>query len=118
MLDDAEVVGDEQVGELEFLLEASQQVQDLGLDGDIQGRDGLIGNDQLWPQGKGPGYADALPLAAAELVGIAVHLLSRQPDLLHEQGHFLLPIPPPFTPWINRGSPMVLPALLRGLSDE
>jgi hypothetical protein len=40
------VVGDDQHGEVVLLFHADQQVDDLGLDGDIQGRYRLVGNDQ------------------------------------------------------------------------
>jgi len=93
VFDDAEIVGDEQVGQLEFPLQAPQQVQDLGLDGDIQRRDGLVGDDQLRPQGQRPGNPDPLPLAAAELVGVAAHLLPREPHLFHEPGRLLVALP-------------------------
>ena len=38
VLDHAHVVGDEQVGQAELALEAAQQVEDLGLDRDVEGR--------------------------------------------------------------------------------
>ena len=66
--DDAEVVGDEEVGEAELLLQVLEQVEDLGLDRDVERRDGLVGDDQLRVQGERPGDADALALAAGELV--------------------------------------------------
>lgn len=37
MLDDPDVVGDKQVAEAEFIFKLIKQVQDLGLDADIQG---------------------------------------------------------------------------------
>ena len=69
--DDREVVGDEQVGQAESLLEALEQVDDLGLDRDVEGADGLVGDDEVGLERQGPGDADALPLAAGELVRIA-----------------------------------------------
>ena len=56
--DDPQVVGDEEVGQAVALLELGQEVQDLGLDGDVQGGDGLVGDDQ-------PGFrasARAIPI--------------------------------------------------------
>jgi hypothetical protein len=66
--DDAEVVADEEVGEAELGLQVLEQVDDLRLDRDVEGRDGLVADDELGPQGQGPGDADALALAAGELV--------------------------------------------------
>ena len=72
-LHDREVVGDEEVGQpLSSLLQVLQQVDDLGLDGDVEGRDGLVADDERGVAGQGAGDADALALAAGELVGEAV----------------------------------------------
>ena len=43
----AHVVGDQDDGRIQFVLEVPDQVQDFGLHGDVQGRGGLIGNQQL-----------------------------------------------------------------------
>ena len=44
---DIEVVGDEEIGQPESFLQVLQQVDDLGLDGNIQGGDRLVGDDQI-----------------------------------------------------------------------
>jgi hypothetical protein len=46
MLDDAEVMGDEQVGETELLLEILQEVDDLCLDRHVERRNRFITDDQ------------------------------------------------------------------------
>jgi len=66
--DHAQVVGDEQIGQTQLVLQVLQQVDDPGLDGDIQGRDRLVADDKLWIGGQSAGDADALPLPAGELV--------------------------------------------------
>ena len=78
--DDREVVGDEQVGQLELVLEAFEQVDDLGLDRDVQGADRFVGDDQIRVECQRPGNADPLALAAAEFVGIAVAVVRVEPD--------------------------------------
>ena len=55
-------MGNEDVGEVHLLLEADHQVEDLGLDGDIEGEDGLVADDELGLEGNGAGDADALAL--------------------------------------------------------
>ncbi len=70
--DDAEVVGDHQQGGAGFLLQPQQQVQDLGLDGGVQGGGGLVGDDQLGVQRDGHRDHGALPHAAGELVRVVV----------------------------------------------
>ena len=70
--DDGEVVGDEEIGEAEAILKLLEEVDDLGLDRDIKGREGLIGDDEPGLDGEGAGDADTLPLTAGELVREAV----------------------------------------------
>src|SRR3972149_5122218 len=66
-----EVVRDKKIGEAEPLLQLFQEIEDLGLDGNIQCRDGLITNDKLWLQRQGAGDANPLSLATPPLVRIA-----------------------------------------------
>ncbi len=47
VLDHAHVVGDEQIGQAKFGLELLELVQDLGLDRDVEGRDGLVAHDEF-----------------------------------------------------------------------
>ena len=53
-----QVVGDEQVGQPQVGLQLGQQAQDLGLDEDVQGGDGLVQDDDLRLEGQGPGDGD------------------------------------------------------------
>ena len=69
---------DEQVREAELILEIGQQVEDLRLDGDVQGAGGLVADDEPGVQSQGTGDADPLPLAAGELVGVSVRGLPSQ----------------------------------------
>ena len=81
MLDHAQVVGDEQVGQAELALQILQDVQHLRLDGNIQRRDRLVADDELRAQGQGAGNADALALAAGKLVRVAAGVVVFQADL-------------------------------------
>ena len=45
--DDTEVVGDEQDRHLALRLQPAQQVEDLGLDGHVEGGGGFVGDEQL-----------------------------------------------------------------------
>ena len=65
--DDAEVVRDEEIGQVELLLQLDEQVEHLRLDGDVEGGHRLVGDDELGADGESAGDADALALAAAEL---------------------------------------------------
>src|SRR5512143_713372 len=82
MLHNGQVVGDDDVRKLEFFLNVFKKVNHLGLNRNIEGRDRLIADDQLRIEGKGPGNPDPLPLAAAELMGIALGVLGIEPYLL------------------------------------
>ena len=61
------VVGDEQIGEAELVLQVLQQVDDLGLDRDVERGDRLVENEQARLQRQCPRDADALLLPAREL---------------------------------------------------
>src|SRR5262249_30912241 len=76
----AEVVGDEDIGEAVQVLQIGEEVEDLGLDGHVEGGDGLVGDDQPRVHGERPGDADALALPPGELVGVPVDVRRRQPD--------------------------------------
>ena len=82
--DDREVVGDEEVGDPELALEVPQEVEDLGLDRDVERRDRLVADDQLRLERDRPGDPDPLALAAGELVRVAVVVLRVQADPLHQ----------------------------------
>ena len=69
---DGQVVGDKQVGEVVARLEVLEQIDDLSLDRHVEGADRLIADDELRVEHKGPGDADALPLAATELVRVTI----------------------------------------------
>ena len=80
VLDDGEVVGDEQVGQAELLLEVVEQVQHLALDRHVEGGDRLVADDELRVERERPGDPDALALAAGELVRVAVDVALVEPD--------------------------------------
>ena len=84
---DREVVGDDDVGEPELLLQLLQEVEHLGLHRDVEGRDRFVGDDEFGIDAECAGDADPLPLPAGELVGILAQGLRREPDRfeqLHE----------------------------------
>src|SRR5262249_26130911 len=84
MLDHREVVGDEEIGEAELLLEVHQEVDDLRLDRYVERRDRFVADDERGVEGERPGDADALALAAGELVRIALHRLPPEADLAED----------------------------------
>ena len=72
--DDAKVVGDEHDRGVDLVLQSAQQVKDLCLNGHVQRRGGLVGDDQAGIAGQGDGDHHALAHTAGELMGI--HLVN------------------------------------------
>ena len=66
--DDGEVVGDEQDRHAEPGLEVLEQLQDLRLDGDVQGGGRLVGDQEVGLVGQRHGDHHPLALAAGQLV--------------------------------------------------
>ena len=74
--DDAEIVGDDQDRHAQPLLQVRQQIEDLGLDGDVERRRGLVGDQQRGLAGKRHGDHDALAHAARQAVREVVDALA------------------------------------------
>ena len=75
MLDHAQVVGNEQIGQAKLGLQVLEDIQHLRLDGNIQRRNRLIADDELGAQGQGAGNANALALAAGKFVRVAAGMV-------------------------------------------
>ena len=68
----AQVVGDEEDAEPELALEAAQELEDLGRDGDVEGCRGLIGDEEARPREERHPKHGPLQHPAGELVRIGV----------------------------------------------
>jgi hypothetical protein len=77
-------MGDQEIGEVKFLLEFLKKEENLSADGDVESRDGFIGNDERGSKNQGPGNADALALAAGKLVRVAVQGVLGQANAAEE----------------------------------
>ena len=62
MVDDAEVVRDEQVGQPKPVLQVGQQIQHLRLDGDVERGDRFVADDHIRLGSQRPGDRDPLSL--------------------------------------------------------
>src|SRR4029453_17191599 len=80
---------DEQIGKMMLALQVDQQIDHLGLDRYIKRRYRLVAHDQAGVQRQGAGDADALALAAGELMRVVLHLIRPEPDLLKQFGDAL-----------------------------
>src|SRR4051794_6573603 len=85
--DDGEVVRDEEVRQLELVLELLEQVDDLRLDRDVEGRDRLVGDDEVGIQRKRAREADALTLPTGELVRIPARSVRGKADRSQQIAH-------------------------------
>jgi hypothetical protein len=77
-------VRDEQVRQAELVLKLFEEVDDLSLDRDVERRDGLVADDELWVQRQCASEADPLALAAGELVWVPIDCVARQAHDLEE----------------------------------
>ena len=118
VLDDGQVVRDEDVGKRKLLLQVDQQVDDLGLDRDIEGRHRFVADDELRAERERPGDADALPLSPGELVGVAAGLLGGEADLFQEEGDPLGPFPGVPLAVDFQGSLTMRWTVMRGFREE
>ena len=66
------------------VLQVLEQVDDAGLDRHVERRHRLVEHEQLRVERERPGDADALALAAGELVREPVGVLGVQPDERHQ----------------------------------
>ncbi len=64
----------------------------MGLDRDVQSRNRLVADDELRVGGERPCDADALPLAAGELVGVPVDESGVQAHQMQQLPHLRIPL--------------------------
>ena len=115
--DDRQVVGDEQVGEIELLLERLEQVDDLRLDRDVERRHRLVGDDEVRVDRERAGDADALALTAGELVRIAARRVRGEPDDSSSSRTRAATVRRVASPCERSGSPTMRATEWRGLSE-
>jgi hypothetical protein len=70
-----------------FPLQILEQIEDLRLNGDVEGGDRLVRNDQLRGRDQCAGDSDSLSLAAGELMWVAVVVLGVEPDPFEQLTH-------------------------------
>ena len=72
--DHARIVGDEEKGQAVLLLEELEEVEDLGLDGGVEGRGRLVGDEEGGTADEGHGDHRALAETSRQLEGVGVDL--------------------------------------------
>ena len=114
----ANVVADEQEGETQLALEIEHQVDHLRLDRDVERRDRLVGHDQPRLERQRAGDAQALALAAGELVREAQAVLGLEAHLPEAGSRpARRPARRGARPCTTIGSRIEAPTVLRGLSE-
>ena len=83
VLNHAEVVANEQISQPQFLAQSHKQIENLGLNRNIQGSHRLVTDEELRVDGECSGNTDALTLSPGELVGIAALPRRIQPNTRH-----------------------------------
>ena len=84
---DAQIVSDEQHGEIEPVAQVEQQVHDLRLDRDVDGGDRFVGDDEGGFDGERARDPDTLALTATEITRVAVRMARVQPHELEQLDH-------------------------------
>jgi hypothetical protein len=95
LADDGHVVADEQDREIELLLDVLQQRDHVRLDGDVQRRHRLVGDDHPRVDDQRPGERDPLFLATRQLVWVPVSVVRVESDAVQQVTCDLLAA----TPW-------------------
>src|SRR4030088_1524596 len=101
VLDDREIMGNEEIGEPELLLQILQEIDDLGLDRYIQCRHRLIADNEFGFDRERARDTDALALTAGELVRMAAHVIRLQADGFQQIHDALFKLPPGFRQFVN-----------------
>ena len=88
--DHCQIMGDKEVRKVKFLLQVCQKLQNLGLNGHIQGRCRLVTDHKLGTADYGTSNANPLALAATKGFGPFMHSISSDAhSLQNRQGHLL-----------------------------
>ena len=93
MADNSQVMRHKNVGKAQFFLQVSKQVDDLRLDGNVQGRNRLVADDQLRVARQRAGNTQALTLAAGHFMRVTV---SHHNGVQVHKGHQLIAAFPDF----------------------
>ena len=88
-----QVVGNKDIGQVQLLFQAVDQIQNLSTDGNVQRTNRLIANDQFWASRQSTGDPDPLPLTTGKFMGKPAEVAAVDPNHVHEPidlVHFLL----------------------------
>src|SRR5581483_10618030 len=86
MPDHREIMGDEHVGQPELFAQRLEQVDDLGLDRNVERGDRLVTDDEVRLRRERSRNADTLTLSAGEFMREAIEHIRIEPDGLEQLG--------------------------------
>jgi hypothetical protein len=89
---DGEIVSDKKIGQAKFFLEIHQKIHDLSLDGNVQGTDGFVADDELRFDSESASNPDSLALTSAELMWKSACKGRIKSHELKKLGHAIHPI--------------------------
>ena len=119
-----QIVGDQQIGEAEPLLQIAHEIENLRLDRDVERRGRLVADDQIGVRGDRARDRDPLALAAGEFVRKFSRVGGIEADELEQFARRATgpracqaAAPASRTPNARIGSAMMSPARQRGLSE-
>ena len=79
-----EVMADEEISQAELVLQVTHQIEDLGLNGNIERRGRFVADDEFGFGCQRAGDGDALALAAGKLVGKFQAVIGMQADEIQQ----------------------------------
>ena len=82
-----EIVRDEDHGEVQLVAQLEEQIEDLGLNGNVERGYGLVSDNEFRFRGQGARDGDPLALSAGKFVRIFSHVTGVQSHRFHEFGH-------------------------------
>ena len=109
-----EVVGNVEISEAAGVLEIGEEVQNLGLDGEVEAGKGFVEDEGRGLEREGAGDGEALALTAAELAGEDGRPVGREPALRHQFEGAAVAFGAG-TPRMASGSATISAARMRGL---
>ena len=87
VFDHGQIVGDEQVCQMQFVLKVLQEIDDLRLNGNIQGTDRFVTHNEFRRQGQSSGNTDPLPLTTGKFVRITTGSRGGQAHTIQKRSH-------------------------------
>ena len=83
-MDHQQVMGNEQIGNAQFFLQFLEHIDDLRLNGYVQGGNSLVADDKSRICRKSSGDSDSLSLSAGEFMHIPGSVFGIQSDQFHQ----------------------------------